>query len=231
MNATRVARHAGMELRMLLRNGEQLLLAFAIPLGLVIGGLLWGRQFGLDGNTFPASVIAVAVWSTAFTSLGVATGFERRYGVLERLVATPLTRADLIAGKALAACALVAIQAVLLLAVALGLGWRPDLSPVAALSATTATLLGIVAFAGLGLLLAGTLKAEVTLALANLVYLAGLALGGLIVDQPPWLPTAALGAALRAASAGTFAPLALLILAAWAAVLTLIARKAFRWTS
>ena len=160
MNATRVARHAGMELRMLLRNGEQLLLAFAIPLGLVIGGLLWGRQFGLDGNTFPASVIAVAVWSTAFTSLGVATGFERRYGVLERLVATPLTRADLIAGKALAACALVAIQAVLLLAVALGLGWRPDLSPVAALSATTATLLGIVAFAGLGLLLAGTLKAS-----------------------------------------------------------------------
>ena len=102
MNATRVARHAGMELRMLLRNGEQLLLAFAIPLGLVIGGLLWGRQFGLDGSTFPASVIAVAVWSTAFTSLGVATGFERRYGVLERLVATPLTRADLIAGKALA---------------------------------------------------------------------------------------------------------------------------------
>lgn len=97
MNATRVARHAGMELRMLLRNGEQLLLAFAIPLGLVIGGLLWGRQFGLDGNTFPASVIAVAAWSTAFTSLGVATGFERRYGVLERLVATPLTRADLIA--------------------------------------------------------------------------------------------------------------------------------------
>ena len=86
MNATRVARHAGMELRMLLRNGEQLLLAFAIPLGLVIGGLLWGRQFGLDGNTFPASVIAVAVWSTAFTSLGVATGFERRYGGLERLV-------------------------------------------------------------------------------------------------------------------------------------------------
>ena len=123
------------------------------------------------------------------------------------------------------------LHAALLLAVALGLGWRPDLSPVAALSATTATLLGIVAFAGLGLLLAGTLKAEVTLGLANLIYLAGLALGGLIVDQPPWLPTAALGSALRAAALGAAAPLPLVVLAAWAAVLTLTARRFFRWTS
>ncbi len=231
MNATRIVRHAAMELRMLLRNGEQLLLAFAIPLGLLIGGLAWGQGFGLDLAVFPASVVAVATWSTAFTSLAVATGFERRYGVLERLVATPLTRADLIAGKALAATALVAVQAALLSAVALVWGWRPAWTPAGAASAAVAIGLAIAAFAGLGLLLAGTLKAEVTLALANLVYLAGLALGGLIADQPPWLPTAALGSALRAASAGAGAPLALLVLAAWAVALTLIARKAFRWTS
>ena len=103
MNATRAARHAAMELRMLLRNGEQLLLAFVIPLGLLIGGMLWGRWLWLDAATFPASVVAVATWSTAFTALAVATGYERRYGVLERLVATPLTRADLIAGKAMSA--------------------------------------------------------------------------------------------------------------------------------
>ena len=220
MNATRIVRHAAMELRMLLRNGEQLLLAFAIPLGLLIGGLAWGQGFGLDLAVFPASVVAVATWSTAFTSLAVATGFERRYGVLERLVATPLTRADLIA-----------VQAALLSAVALVWGWRPAWTPAGAASAAVAIGLAIAAFAGLGLLLAGTLKAEVTLALANLVYLAGLALGGLIADQPPWLPTAALGSALRAASAGAGAPLALLVLAAWAVALTLIARKAFRWTS
>ncbi|MFT4218459.1 MAG: ABC transporter permease [Micropruina sp.] len=231
MNPSRVLRHAAMELRMLLRNGEQLLLAFAIPLGLLIGGMAWGTGFGLDLATFPASVIAVATWSTAFTAVAVATGFERRYGVLERLVATPLTRADLIAGKALAATALVAIQAVLLVPVGLACGWRPVWTAAGSFGALIATVLAIAAFAGLGLLLAGTLKAEVTLALANLIYLAGLAVGGLIADQPPWLPTAALGAALRAAAEGAFAPLALLVLAAWAAVLTQIARKAFRWTS
>ena len=76
MNPTRVLRHAAMELRMLLRNGEQLLLAFAIPLGLLLGGLAWGPGLGLDPRVFPASVVAVATWSTAFTSLAVATGFE-----------------------------------------------------------------------------------------------------------------------------------------------------------
>lgn len=231
MNPRRVLRHAAMELRMLLRNGEQLLLAFAIPLGLLAGGLAWGAGFGLDAATFPASVVAVVTWSTGFTSLAVATGFERRYGVLERLVATPLTRADLIAGKALAACALVAVQAVLLVGVALAAGWRPAWTPAAAAAAVLATGLGIAAFAGLGLILAGRLKAEVTLALANLIYLAGLALGGLIADQPPWLPTAALGSALRTAAAGAADGLALLVLAAWAAALTLLARKVFRWTS
>jgi len=231
MSPARIVRHSSMELRMLLRNGEQLLLAFAIPLGLLVGGLVWGAGFGLDETTFPASVVAAATWSTAFTSLAVATGFERRYGVLERLVVTPLTRADLIAGKALAACALVAIQAVLLITVAAGFGWRPIWSASAAVSAVLATGLGIVAFAGMGLLLAGTLKAEVTLALANLIYLAGLVLGGIFVDQSPWLPTAALGWALRAASEGAAAPLALVMLAGWAAVLSLVARKAFRWTS
>ena len=231
MSASRVARHAVMELRMLLRNGEQLLLAFAIPLGLLAGGLLWGRGFGLDPATFPASVLAVATWSTAFTAIAVATGFERRYGVLERLVATPLTRADLIAGKTLAACALVALQAVLLAGVAIALGWRPLWNLAAAASALLGTGLGIAAFAGLGLLMAGTLKAEVTLALANLVYLAGLALGGLLLDQTPVLPTAALGSVLREAATGAAAPLPLLILAAWAAALTLTARRFFRWTS
>ncbi len=216
---------------MLLRNGEQLLLAFAIPLGLLIGGLLWGGRVGLDVLTFPASVIAVATWSTAFTSLAVATGFERRYGVLERFVATPLSRADLIGGKVLCSAALVAVQALLLSVVAAVLGWRPLVTLPAVASSLTAIVLGIIAFAGLGLLLAGTLKAEVTLGLANLVYLAGLALGGLLIDQPPILPTAALAAELRAGAAGLATPANLLVLAAWAAGLSLLARKVFRWTS
>ena len=241
MNATRIVRHAAMELRMLLRNGEQLLLAFAIPLGLLIGGLAWGQGFGLDLAVFPASVVAVATWSTAFTSLAVATGFERRYGVLERLVATPLTRADLIAGKALATAGIAALQVLLIVAVAFALGWRPVLHLPSAVIAVVASLLALVAFAGFALALAGRLRAEATLAVANLVYLVVAAGGALVLPvaaYPDWAqwplrltPFGALGETLRLASVGAADPLPLLILAAWAALALLVARKAFRWTS
>lgn len=231
MNGRRVLTHAAMELRLLLRNGEQLLLAFAIPLGLLIAGLQWGAGIGLDRATFPASILAVATWSSAFTSVAVATGFERRYGVLERLVATPLTRVDLIVGKTLAAAGLIVLQLLVLIAVAAAFGWRPVVTVAGVGSGVVATGLGVAAFTAFGLLLAGTLKAEVTLALANLIYLIGLAVGGLIVDQPPWLPTAALGTAFRAAALGSPAPLALAALAAWALILIVLTRKVFRWTS
>lgn len=237
----RIANHAGMEARLLLRNGEQLILALVIPAGLLVAGRLAGGRLGLDAVTFPASVLALALWSTAFTSLAIATGFERRYGVLERLVATPLTRADLITGKALASAAIALGQVAVLSVLAFGLGWRPQPAAVQWAALLAGVPLAVVTFAGFALVLAGRLAAEVTLALANLVYLALAVGGGLVLPlaaHPSWaqplvaaLPTAQLGELLRAWAAGEVLLWPLAALPLWLALSLFLARKAFRWTS
>mgnify|MGYP001592348912 CR=1 FL=1 len=237
----RIINHARTEASLMLRNGEQLLLALIIPLGLLVAGRFLGDRVGLDQNVFPASVIALALWSTSFTSLAITTAFERRYGVLERLVATPLTRGDLITGKALATASVAAAQVAVIAAVAVVLGWRPVLDPLSVLIAVVASLLALVTFAGFALALAGRLRAEATLAVANLIYLAVAAAGALVLPvsaYPGWAqwplmltPFGALGETLRLASVGAVGTLPLLILAAWAALALFVARKAFRWTS
>ena len=98
--AVRIRRHALIETRLVVRNGEQLLLALVIPLGLIIANAAVGARIGIAREPFIASVIALGLWSSGFTSPAITTAFERRYGVLERLVATPLRRADLLLGKA-----------------------------------------------------------------------------------------------------------------------------------
>jgi ABC-2 type transport system permease protein len=229
-----------MEVQLLVRNGEQLLLALAIPLlVLTIGGIAGGRWGDL--TVLAPSVLALAVWSSGFTSVAISTGFERRYGVLERLVATPLGPSGLIAGKSLAVLMILTGQLVILAGVAAVLGWRPAFT---AASGPTAVLLVIMAtatFVCFGLLLASRLRAEATLGLANLIYLVLLAGGALIVplDQYPAavrpmlevLPTAALGEGLRAAAGGTTLGWPLLVLVFWLSAAGLAAWKGFRWTS
>jgi ABC-2 type transport system permease protein len=166
-----------MELRLLLRNGEQLLLTIVIPTLLLV---VFAKTRIADlprprvGFLVPG-VLALAVMSTAFTGQAIATGFERRYGVLRRLGTTPLSRPSLLAAKTGAVLAVEAIQVALLVVVAFTLGWSPHGS---ALPVVALLLAGTAAFSGLGLLLAGVLRAEATLAAANLVYLLLLVLGG-----------------------------------------------------
>lgn len=237
----RVLRHARLEASLLLRNGEQLLLALVIPIALLVAGLAFGGRLGLDPATFPASVLALAVWSTSFTSLAINTGFERRYGVFERLAATPLSRGDLVAGKALATASIAGAQLVVIAVVAVALGWRPTPGPLGSLLALVGAALGLVAFAGAALALAGRLRAEATLAVANLIYLAVAAGGALVIPVSAYpaalrpalaaLPSGALGELLRAWASGGAPLWPVGVLAAWASVFWLVARKAFRWTS
>lgn len=237
----RVIRHALLEASLLLRNGEQLLLSLVIPLGLLVAGMLWGERFGLDPRAFPASVIALALWSTSFTSLAINTAFERRNGVLERLAATPLTRTDLVAGKAVATTAIALGQVAIIAGVAFALGWRPDADPGQVALAVLAAVFALITFACFALALAGRLRAEATLAVANLIYLVVAAGGALVLPlsaYPPFLqlpllllPSGALGESLRAAATGGFQPFLVVVAAAWSAAALAVARKAFRWTS
>jgi ABC-2 type transport system permease protein len=238
--ARRVRSHARTEATLLVRNGEQLLLALVIPVGILVLGRILGGGFG-DLAVLAPSVLALALWSSTFTSTAIATGFERRYGVLERLAATPLGRSGLLAGKSLAVGLIAGGQLVLLAIVATLLGWRPHWTAASFGVALLATLLAAGCFGALALLLAGRLRAELTLALANVIYVVGLAAGGLLIPVAhypaviqPWLeflPTAALGESLRAGATGSVLFWPLPVLTIWTAAAALSAWKGFRWMS
>jgi len=235
-----VLAQAGMETRLLLRNGEQLLLAVVIPLLVLVGAVRGASALDMASqhtsiDVLTPGVLALAVMSTAFTSLAIATGFERRYGVLKRLGTAPLSRGALLGGKIGALLIVEVLQFAVIGTAGLLLGWSPDFSVVGLL---LAVLLGTAAFAGLGMLLAGTLRAEATLAAANLVYLLLLAGGAVVLpaeaygglgDVVSWLPSGALGEAMRAASEGSVAVRDLVVLAAWAVAGSAAAARWFRW--
>ncbi|MGA4842695.1 ABC transporter permease [Streptomyces sp. G45] len=236
-----IAAQAALETRMLLRNGEQLLLTVVIPTLLLV---LFSAVDIVDTGEGKAvdflapGVLALAVLSTAFTGQAIATGFERRYGVLKRLGASPLPRWGLMTAKTLSVLVTEVLQIALLTAIAFALGWSPHGNPLAVL---LLLVLGTAAFSGLGLLMAGTLKAEATLAAANLVFLLLLVGGGVIVplDKFPGavasalalLPISALSDGLRdVLRDGAAMPWGDLgILAVWAVLGLGAAARFFRW--
>ncbi|HEX2514540.1 MAG TPA: ABC transporter permease [Chloroflexota bacterium] len=252
---TMLRAQAATELRLTLRRGESVLVTVLLPALL----LVFFSTVPLLPNApaapaapspgsippvqlvFPA-VLALAVMSTAMVSLGIATAFERQYGVLKRLGGTPLSRPALLGAKALAVLAVEGLQLVLLTAIALLLGWRPP--PAGAppvVLVPLALLLGTAAFGGLGLWMAGSWRAEAVLAGANGLYLVLLLLGGILV--PPealpgplgplatLLPSGALASVLRGALAPGPGPSypALLVLTLWALATPLLAARTFRW--
>jgi ABC-2 type transport system permease protein len=233
----------GAELRLTARRGDSVLLNLAIPVGLLVffslvdvlpkpAGVRHAVQFLTPG------VMALAVMSTAMVSLGIATGFERQYAVLKRLGSTPLGRGRLLTAKMATVAVVEMAQIAVLVVVGLILGWDPG-GPAAL--AVPAVLLATAAFAGLGLLMAGTLRAELTLAAANGLYLLLLLLGGMIFplsklptalrDVARALPAGALSDALHGSlTAGASVPLrAWIVLAVWGVAAPAAAARLFRW--
>lgn len=235
----RVLSEGGFETMTLLRNGEQLLVAVILPAMALVGmafssfpALGPGRR--IDVAT--AGVLALAVVSTAFTGQAISTGFDRRYGVLRYLGVTPLGRGGLLLGKALAVLAVLAVQVVVLGALGLALGWRPALAGL--LPAVITMILGSAAFVALALLLAGTLRAEAVLAVANLIWVVFLGLGllaptaqlGRLGGLAAYLPAGALGDGMRTALVSGGWPWACwAVLLAWALGAGALVTRLFRW--
>ncbi|MHB1584990.1 MAG: ABC transporter permease [Acidimicrobiales bacterium] len=235
------------ETYMTLRRGETLLLTVGIP---VLFLAFFSTVHVVPTGTahpvtfFVPGILALAVMSTAMVSLGIATGFERGYGVLKRLGSTPLGRGRLIGAKIATILLVEIVQAAVLVPVGIGLGWHPAGAGGAAGAAAQAlaiALLATVAFGGIGLVMAGVLRAELNLAAANGLYLVLLLLGGMVVplaklpgglaDVARALPAAALSDGLHATlGSGAAVPVhAWVVLAVWAAAAPLAAAVTFRW--
>ena len=228
-----------LELTLLLRNGEQLLLTMFIPITLLVGlTLLPLGDFGTDRvAVFTPAIMALAVISTAFTGQAIAVAFDRRYGALKRLGATALPVWGIIAGKALAVITVVFLQAMLLGGIAAVMGWRPH--PAGLLLGGAVIALGTAAFAAMGLLLGGTLRAEIVLAVANLLWFVFAGLGALTLQTGlpgalSWVarltPAGALTEALSRATAVSVDGLGILVLTVWGAAAALAALRWFRFT-
>ena len=232
----------GAELRILSRNGEQLLLTIIIPvLVLVFFGIADVLPTSLDDHMdfLTPGVIALAVMSTSMVSLGIATGFERSYQVLKRLGATPLGRPRWLLAKILTVLVVEIVQLAVLVPVAIALDWNTDDAswPLA----LAAVALGTFAFGGLGLFIAGRLRAEINLAAQNGLYIVLLLLGGMVLpfdelpgflaDASPYLPSGALADVMRDAlvSTSTQASTSWIVLGTWALAAPLIAALTFRW--
>ena len=236
-----ISTQTAFEVNSALRNGEQLLLTIVIPVVVLfamsrVPSSFVGYSPVIDAIT--PGVFALAIISTAFTGLAIATGFERRYGVLRFLGSTPLGREGFLAAKTISVLVIELIQFVWLGIGAAMLGWDPQGSWG---YAVIVILIGTATFASLGLLLAGTLRAEGTLAIANLIYLGLLALGGIVIPSARFpqgishvisvLPSSALADGLRASLIhGNFPASDVAILLGWFALGMLGVRRWFRWS-
>jgi ABC-2 type transport system permease protein len=236
---TVLSRQIRMELVLTARRGEAVVLAMGVPLLVLLGAGLTRATTLPTGNRLGyvvPGVLALTVMSTAFTGQAITTGYERSYGVLKRLGASPLTRPGLLASKTAAVLCLVVAQVLVLALIGVAVGWRPDLARI--LPALGVTVLATAAYCGLALVIASVLKPETTTAAATLIYVVMLAAGGIMFAEPSlgtagWflLPLAAHATALRdALTYGVAIPGSIwLSLTLWAVVALTAAAKRFQW--
>ena len=230
------------ELLLTLRRGENILITLIVPVMLLIFFASLNIVPAVNGraiNFLLPGILALAIMAAGMVNLGIATAYERYYGVLKRLGSSPLPRSGLIIAKVISILILEVVQVILLVGVAVLLyGWQPAGQVWLTLLALA---LGTVTFAAIGLAMAGGLRAEITLAGANALFLLFVLLGGgiLPLDHLPaplaavaqLLPAAALTQALQASmsNGASFPGFALLVLAIWTIVMLIVAIRTFQW--
>ena len=240
MNSRAISAQARAELLLQMRRGENAIVTLAVPIGVLVFFAKVDAittDFSDPLDFLVPGVLALSVMAAAMVSLGIATGFERRYGVLKRLGSTPLSRGGLLVAKTATVLLLEVVQFALVILTGLALGWQVTSGVVPALGLL---LLGTVAFAGIGLLMAGTLRAEANLAASNALFLVLLFLGGMAypLDKLPGaleaiaklLPAAALSETVRAVlTTQPFPTGELVVLVVWAIAAPVLAARSFRW--
>lgn len=229
---------------MTVRRGETLLLTIGIPVLLLV-------FFSLTPVTTTPSahridfiapgILALCVLSTSLVALSIATGFERSFGVLRRLHVTPLGQRRLIGAKIAGVLVTEALQVTILSIVALLLRWRPHGGIAGAGEVAGLLILGSAGCAGIGLLLAGRLRAEVNLAASNGLYLVLLLVSGIVVPVTSLpsivqrivvgLPSGAMADGLHRVLGLGIAPSGAdwLSLGAWAVLAPVLAARTFRF--
>jgi len=233
-----VLAQTAVEARLATRRGESLLAMVGVPVAVLLFLALVMQPGGAVEMPLPG-ILALAIVASGLVNLGIATAYERGYGVLKRLGGSPLGRSGVVAAKLGVVVAIALAQVGGLVGVALALGWRPG--PDASLPALAiATVIGAAAFAGLGLAIAGSFRPEAALVVANVAFLLVLGLGGALMPigalpaplaaAVSVLPVGALSEAF-ASALGSGAQLAppLGLTGAWAIGALLLAVRTFRW--
>jgi len=237
--AAAVLAQAGVEARLATRRGENLLAMVGVPIAVLLFFGVFVLARGADGATLPGT-LTLAIVANGLVNLGIATAYERGYGVLKRLGGSPLGSSGVVAAKLAVVVGIAIVQAGGLIAVAaLVLGWRPG-PEASVLAVAVTTVVGAAAFAGLGLAIAATLRPEAALVVANVLFLLALGFGGALVpigDLPAplsdivrVLPTGALSEAFASAlGSGGALSIPLAIAGVWAIGSLLVAARTFRW--
>jgi ABC-2 type transport system permease protein len=227
-----------------IRRGETLLLTIGIPVLLLLFFSLSHVTTSPTPhriNFIAPGILALCVLSTSLVALSISTGFERSFGVLRRLHVTPLGQRRLIGAKIAGVLVTEIIQIVVLSLVALALSWHPREGVLGVLEVAALVILGSAGCAGIGLFLAGQLRAEVNLAASNGLYLVLLLVSGIVVpvsSLPSFvqrvvvgLPSGALAEGLHRVLGQGIRPSLTdwLSLAVWAVLAPLLAARTFRF--
>ncbi|MCS4531010.1 ABC transporter permease [Corynebacterium sp. ES2794-CONJ1] len=209
------------EALLFLRHGEQFLLSFVIPIGIIIAAYFLPQldTYSPHSPIFP-TVLAIAAMSSGFSGQAISLAFDRRYGALKRAGASGVPASTIILGKVVGLLVVSSLQVACLTLVALITGWRTTFG--FGVIGVVIFFVGVACFTALGMFLGGTLSSEMVLGLANLIWV-------LLVGAASYLtfnvesihplyhiiPSVALADGIGSAFAGQFPGFAVLSLIVW----------------
>ncbi len=202
-----------------LRNGEQAILNILLPLGALAGS----TRLALAGETRAALIVLFTIGASSFTSIAIATAFDRRAGALKVYGISPLGKRGFVQARILTAVLLSLVQIAVLLAVSVIAKIPLVVSPALMMYAS----LSIVAWISLALIIASLLRAEAVLAVANLLFIASAGLTWLTSQASTTLAvTTPMSSAMSAAGGSTTGMIAI---GCWAVATIIVAIRTLRW--